>query len=85
MAGVPWLQLKDLRQYFAIDLAEAGADMKDIQKVLGHSSVRTTEQFYAKYSPHSAARRVFQVLQGRGSSRTKTGNREVPRKVALSR
>ncbi len=21
MAGVPWLQLKDLRQYFAIDLA----------------------------------------------------------------
>ncbi|HEY3129933.1 MAG TPA: site-specific integrase [Acidobacteriota bacterium] len=62
-AGLDWLKMKDLRQYFAIDLAESGADMKDIQKVLGHSSVRTTEQYYAKYSPHSAARRVLVLLQ----------------------
>ncbi len=42
--------------------------MKDIQKVLGHSSVRTTETYYAKYSPHSAARRVLVLLQGRAQS-----------------
>jgi hypothetical protein len=28
-------------------------------------SVRTTETYYAKYSPHSAARRVLVLLQGR--------------------
>ena len=70
-AGLGWLQMKDLRQYFAIDLAEEAADMKDIQKVLGHSSVHTTELYYAKYSPHSAARRVLTVLEGRGSKQDK--------------
>ncbi len=50
--------------------------MKDIQKVLGHSSVHTTELYYAKYSPRSAARRVLTVLQGRGDNQDK--NRKQP-------
>ncbi|MFB3906732.1 MAG: tyrosine-type recombinase/integrase [Acidobacteriota bacterium] len=43
-AGVPELQVKDLRRDYAIRLAEAGADMHDIQQVLGHSSVATTDE-----------------------------------------
>ncbi|MBI4455414.1 MAG: site-specific integrase [Acidobacteria bacterium] len=84
-AGLGWLKMKDLRQYFAIDLAENGADMKDIQKVLGHSSVRTTEMYYAKYSPHSAARRVFTLLQDRQQNRQKTGNSDVLQEVEVGK
>ncbi len=45
------LQVKDLRRDYAIFLAEGGADMHDIQQVLGHASVATTEKHYAQFSP----------------------------------
>ena len=31
------MQVKDLRRHYAIHLAENGADMHDIQQVVGHS------------------------------------------------
>jgi len=73
-AGLDWIQIKDLRRHYGIVLSENGAEMHVIQAMLGHSSVKTTEEHYAHFSPHYAARRAFQVLQGR-----KTGgiNREL--------
>jgi len=66
-AGVPELQVKDLRRDYAIRLAEAGADMHDIQQVLGHSSVATTEKHYAQFSPRHSARKILCVLEGKAS------------------
>ena len=64
-AGLDWIQIKDLRRHFGIVLSENGAEMHVIQAMLGHSSVKTTEEHYAHFSPHYAAQRAFQVLQGR--------------------
>ncbi len=52
-------------RHYGIVLSENGAEMHVIQAMLGHSSVRVTEEHYAHFSPHYAARRAFQVLQGR--------------------
>ena len=62
--GLPEMQVKDLRRHFAIDLAENGADMHDIQQVLGHASVATTEKHYAQFSPKHSAKKVLKVLEG---------------------
>ncbi|MBI4454732.1 MAG: tyrosine-type recombinase/integrase [Acidobacteria bacterium] len=65
-AGLPWFQIKDLRRHYGIVLSESGAEMHVIQAVLGHSSVATTEKYYAHFSPTFAARRALTVLEGRG-------------------
>jgi integrase len=62
--GLSQIQVKDLRRHYAIDLAENGADMHDIQQVLGHASVATTERHYAQFSPKHSARKILRVLQG---------------------
>ena len=59
-----WFRLKDLRRHYGITLSEGGAEMHVIQAMLGHSSVKTTENYYAHFSPNYAARRALQVLQG---------------------
>ena len=62
--GFPDLQVKDLRRHYAIKLAEGGADMHDIQQVLGDASVATTERHYAQFSPKHSARKILRVLEG---------------------
>ena len=74
----PEMQVKDLRRHYAIKLAEGGADMHDIQQVLGHSSVATTERYYAQFSPKHSARKILKVLEG---SRSRA---ETKRKHCLS-
>jgi len=66
--GLPEIQVKDLRRHYAIELAENGADIHDIQQVLGHASVVTTERYYAQFSPKHSARKILMVLEG-GKSR----------------
>ena len=39
-----------LRDTFAVDLLEKGVPMEEVSKLLGHESIRTTEQHYAKWS-----------------------------------
>ena len=58
------LQIKDLRRHYAIKLAENGADMHNIQQVLGHASVSTTEMHYAHFSPQHSAKKILRVLEG---------------------
>jgi len=62
--GLPKLQVKDLRRHYAIELAESGAAMHDIQQVLGHASVVTTEKHYAQFSPKHSAKKILKVLEG---------------------
>ena len=63
-AGIPQLRVKDLRSHYAIQLAESGANMHDIQQVLGHASVTTTEKHYAQFSPENSSKRILTVLEG---------------------
>jgi integrase len=65
-AEVPWLRVHDLRQAFGIKLAESGCPMRDIQYVMGHSSVTTTERYYSKYSPDSSPAVVVAYQEGHG-------------------
>ena len=48
-----------------------------IQTMLGHSPVKTTEEYYAHFSPNYAARCALQVLQG-GISKEKAGENGRP-------
>jgi len=70
------IQIKDLRRHYGIVLSENGAEMHVIQAMLGHSSVTITEEHYAHFSPHYAARRAFQVLQGRNNGRKVGGHQQ---------
>jgi integrase len=45
-AGLPPIRLHDLRHGAATYLKAAGADMKDIQETLGHSSITITSDTY---------------------------------------
>ncbi|MDA2925581.1 tyrosine-type recombinase/integrase [Acidobacteria bacterium AH-259-L09] len=73
---VPGIQVKDLRRHYAISLAEDGAAMHDIQSVLGHASVTTTERHYAHFSPEHAAKKILKVLEGGRGAETKRKQRE---------
>jgi integrase/recombinase XerD len=39
-----------LRDTFAVDLLEKGVPMEEVSRLLGHTSIRTTEKRYAKWS-----------------------------------
>jgi len=45
-------------------MREDGAKMHDIQSVLGHASVTTTEKHYAHFSPEHSAKKILKVLEG---------------------
>lgn len=43
------------RDAFAVELLTAGADIRSVQMLLGHSSVRVTEKAYARFTPAQQA------------------------------
>jgi len=65
-AGLEHIQLKDFRRELAIVIAESGQPLHVAQTQLGHSSIRTTEEHYAKYSPEFAINRAREVMENRG-------------------
>ena len=64
-AGCPDVQLKDFRRELGILIAESGQPLHVAQTQLGHSSVKTTEKYYAHFSPEFALPRAREVMKQR--------------------
>lgn len=63
-AGYPWLRVKDLRTAFGIRLSNLpGLQKHTIQTLLEHSSLRTTERFYAFHSQRLAVQRGLRLIE----------------------
>lgn len=50
-AGIEDFKPHRLRDTFAIEMLKAGISMTDLSVLLGHSSVKTTERYYAPWDP----------------------------------
>jgi integrase len=59
-AGIRVFRRHDLRHRFAVDYLEAGGSIYDLQKILGHSSIKTTEIYLDYLTPEEqiVAKRV---------------------------
>ena len=64
-AGLEQVQLKDFRHEVGCVIAESGQPLHVAQAQLGHSSIRTTQEFYAHHSPEFAVSRARTVLNER--------------------
>lgn len=51
----PGTDLDDLRHRFAVDYPRAGGSIYDLQQILGHTSIKTTEVYLAYLTPEEAA------------------------------
>jgi site-specific recombinase XerD len=65
------------RDTFAVVLLEEGEDIRNVQKLLGHKSVRTTELHYAHHSPKQ------QQLLDRATASLHFGQRQTAGPVAV--
>ena len=63
-AGYPWMTPKHLRPAFATDLSEKGLETHFVSELLGHSSVRVTEEYYIKRRQVEACRQALRVIEG---------------------
>lgn len=51
-AGLPDLKLHDLRHSYAATLVNNDVSIYDVQKLLGHNSIKTTQQYAHLSSEH---------------------------------
>ncbi len=61
-AGIESFRPHRLRNTFAVELLLAGVAMQDVSVLLGHSSVKTTEQYYAPWN-RSRRERLVAIVQ----------------------
>ncbi len=61
-AGVEGFHPHRLRDTFAVELLLSGLAMQDVSTLLGHSSVRTTEQYYAPWN-HARRTRLVSLVR----------------------
>lgn len=54
--GVPFrpFRFHDLRHYYAVSYLKSGGSLYDLQAILGHSSIKTTEIYLAHLTPEEA-------------------------------
>ncbi|MEG2566710.1 MAG: site-specific integrase [Acinetobacter sp.] len=65
-AGIPPFTIHEMRHTFATKLIESGADIHTVKDLLGHSTIKVTEQ-YVHASParyHEAVNRAMNVFPG---------------------
>lgn len=60
-AGVDYLKFHCIRHSFATQLLERGINIKTIQYLLGHSSIRTTLDIYSHVSDDSKANAISKL------------------------
>jgi integrase len=62
-AGLPHLRIHDLRHSFASALVNEGVPLFDVQELLGHSSIKTTQRYahLSKERLQASARRIDDV------------------------
>lgn len=51
----------DLRHYYAVDYLRAGGNIYDLQRQLGHGSIKTTEMYLAYLTPDDARRAKYET------------------------
>lgn len=69
-AGLPVRGLHSLRYAYATHLLEGGARMEDVQRLLGHASIRTT-QIYTQVTPLELIRAVRKAHPRRRTARAR--------------
>lgn len=74
-AGLRDVSPHTLRHTAAVHMAEAGVPMSEISQYLGHSSTRTTERVYARFSP-GHLRKASQALEFGRVSAVRANQRE---------
>lgn len=62
-AGLSDVTFHTLRKTFASKLVRGGLAINDISAVLGHSSVVTTQKYYASLSPSESSKRAVAMLE----------------------
>ena len=70
LAGIPWLQIHDMRRFRACQWAIGGVPVPTIQKLLGHQSLETTLRYLKHLDPdfdqvRRASEAEMEFLSGR--------------------
>ena len=58
---IPYLKFHALRHTYASLLFKEGATLKEVQELLGHADLKTTEKIYISTMPEDKIRRVTQI------------------------
>jgi len=61
-AGIPDISSHNLRKTFATRLLSRGAAITDVQHLLGHASVKTTEKAYAAFVKNERFKQTIDLL-----------------------
>lgn len=59
--NIPYLKFHALRHTYASLLFREGATLKEVQELLGHSDITTTEKIYISVMPEDKKKRVTQI------------------------
>lgn len=70
-----------LRDTFAVDLLEKGIPMEELSRLLGHTSIRTTEKHYAKWSKGRQNRLDSLVRETWTASPRRKGHRNIRKTI----
>lgn len=62
-AQVPHIHAHRFRDTFAVDLLSRGVDIRSVSRLLGHSSIATTLEYYEHYLPSDQERLVAEVMK----------------------
>lgn len=74
-----------LRDTFACELLKAGVSLEHVSKLLGHTSIRTTEKSYAAWVPSRQEVLDNSFVKAWGTPAISTAETHRPKRVALAK